>query len=227
MDNVTPVIRKIAILGGTGKEGKGLAFRWAKAGYQILIGSRLLEKAQAAARDIETLLENQYEVSGKVNQEAAQEGDLVVMTVPFSAHRDMLESVKNYVNGKIFVDVTVPLVPPKVTKVQMPPAGSAAQEAQQILGEGVQVVSAFQNISYENLLKDEAMNCDVLVTGSTKAARSAVLGLVKAAGLVGWDAGPLENSVVVEGMTSILIGINRQFGIQNAGIRITNVPGQD
>ncbi len=227
MDNTAPVIKKIAILGGTGKEGKGLAFRWAKAGYQIIIGSRVLEKAQAAARDIETLLDHHYEICGKVNPDAAQEGDLIVMTVPFSAHRDMLENVKGYVDGKIFVDVTVPLVPPKVTRVQMPPAGSAAQEAQQILGEGVRVVSAFQNISYENLLKDEAMNCDVLVCGSTKTARAAVLDLVRAAGLVGWDAGPLENSVVVEGMTSILIGINKQFGIQNAGIRITNVPRND
>ncbi len=227
MDNAAPIIKKIAILGGTGKEGKGLAFRWAKAGYQILIGSRVLEKAQAAARDIEALLDHKFEICGKINPDAAQEGDLIVMTVPFSAHREMLESVKDYVQGKIFVDVTVPLVPPKVTRVQMPPAGSAAQEAQQILGEGVQVVSAFQNISYESLLKDEAMNCDVLVCGTTKAARAAVLDLVRAAGLVGWDAGPLENSVVVEGMTSILIGINRQFGIQNAGIRITNVPGND
>ncbi len=227
MDQEAPVIKKIAILGGTGKEGKGLAFRWAKAGYQIFIGSRLQEKALAAANDIKALLENQFEICGGVNQEIARQGDLIVMTVPFSAHKEMLESVKDYVQGKIFVDVTVPLVPPKVTRVQMPPAGSAAQEAQQILGDGVQVVSAFQNISYENLLKDEAMNCDVLVCGSTKTARTAVLVLVKAAGLVGWDAGPLENSVVVEGMTSILIGINRQFGIQNSGIRITNVPRPD
>jgi len=227
MDNVNPVIKKIAILGGTGKEGKGLAFRWAKAGYQIFIGSRVLEKALAAANDLKALLENQYEICGGLNREVALEGDLIVMTVPFSAHKDMLESVKDYVNGKIFVDVTVPLVPPKVTKVQMPPAGSAAQEAQLILGEGVQVVSAFQNISYENLLKDEEMNCDVLVCGTSKTARAAVLELVRAAGLVGWDAGPLENSVVVEGMTSILIGINKQFGVQNSGIRITNVPRSD
>jgi NADPH-dependent F420 reductase len=224
METVAPAITKIAILGGTGKEGKGLAYRWAKAGYHIFIGSRLQEKAAAAAHDIEMLLGNRYAISSGVNQEVAQKSDLIVMTVPFSAHQEMLQSVKEYVQGKIFVDVTVPLVPPKVTRVQMPAAGSAAQEAQKILGEAVQVVSAFQNISYENLLRDEEMNCDVLVSGSTKAARAAVLELVKAAGLVGWDAGPLENSVVVEGMTSILIGINKQFGIQNAGIRITNVP---
>ena len=227
MDIENPVIKKIAILGGTGKEGKGLAYRWAKAGYKVIIGSRGLEKAVGAANDLKALLGEQGEVSGCFNPDAAVEGDLIVMTVPFSVHKDMLESVKEFVQGKIFVDVTAPLVPPKVTKVQMPPAGSAAQEAQLILGDGVQVVSAFQIISYEHLLKDEEMNCDVLVCGSSKAARTTVLGLVKAAGLVGWDAGPIENSVVVEGMTSVLIGINKQFGVQAAGIRITGVPRPD
>jgi NADPH-dependent F420 reductase len=126
--------------------------------------------------------------------------------------------------GKILIDVTVPLVPPKVTRVQMPPAGSAAQEAQEILGEGTQVVAAFQNISYEHLLHDETVNCDVLVCGSSKAARTKVIELVEAAGLVGFDAGPIENSMVVEGLTSVLIGINKQFGVQSAGIKITGVP---
>lgn len=133
--------------------------------------------------------------------------------------------MKPQLQGKILIDVTVPLVPPKVTRVQMPSAGSAAQEAQQILGEAVQVVSAFQNISYENLLTQEDIDCDVLICGSGKAAREIVLNLVKAAGLVGWDAGPLENSVVVEGLTSILIGINKQFGVKSSGIKITGVSG--
>jgi NADPH-dependent F420 reductase len=126
--------------------------------------------------------------------------------------------------GKILIDVTVPLVPPKVTKVQMPPEGSAAQQAQAILGDATRVVAAFQNISYEHLLNDEDIQCDVLVTGIDKEARSIVLDLVKAAGMVGWDAGPIENSVVIEGMTSVLIGINKQFGVQSAGIKITGVP---
>lgn len=227
MDIENPVIKKISILGGTGKEGKGLAYRWARAGYEIMIGSRVLEKAVSAANDLKALLGENYQISGCLNRDAAMEGDLIVMTVPFSVHKEMLESVKEFVKGKIFVDVTVPLVPPKITKVQMPPAGSAAQEAQLILGDEVQVVSAFQNISYEHLLKDEELNCDILVCGSGKAARTTVLGLVRAAGLVGWDAGPLENSVVVEGMTSILIGINKQFGVLDSGIRITNVPRPD
>ncbi|NPV76768.1 MAG: NADPH-dependent F420 reductase [Anaerolineae bacterium] len=223
-ENEVPEIRTIAIIGGTGKEGKGLAYRWAKAGYRIIIGSRQIEKAQAAAEDVAKLLSDPSVVSGETNPVAAEKGDLVVLTVPFAAHVSMLESIQPYLDGKILVDVTVPLVPPKVTKVQMPPAGSAAQEAQQVLGESVQVVGAFQNISYEHLLNDEEVECDVLVTGSSKAARAAVIRLVEEAGMVGWDAGPIENSVVSEGLTSILIGLNKQYGTDSAGIRITGLP---
>jgi 8-hydroxy-5-deazaflavin:NADPH oxidoreductase len=217
-------IRSIAIVGGTGKEGKGLAYRWVKAGYRVLIGSRQAEKAEAAAADLKALAGADAAVSGHENPFAANAADLVVLTVPYSAHRATLETIKPCMAGKILIDVTVPLVPPKVSKVQMPPAGSAAQEALEILGEGVQVAAAFQNISYEHLLHDEEVTCDVLVTGSSKVARAAALTLVRAAGLVGFDAGPIENSVVVEGLTSILIGINKQFGVQSAGIRITGVP---
>jgi len=223
-DQSASPIHTIAIVGGTGKEGKGLAYRWAKAGYRLLIGSRQAEKAQAAADELHLLLPENAVVEGMANPEAAASADLVVVTVPYAAHRDTFEMLIPFVQGKIVVDVTVPLVPPKVTKVQMPPAGSAAQEAQQILGEGVQVAAAFQNISYEHLLRDEPVECDVLVTGSSKAARAQVLELVKAANLVGWDAGPIENSVVVEGLTSILIGLNKQYGVQSAGVRITGIP---
>lgn len=214
----------IAILGGTGKEGKGLAYRWARTGHKVVIGSRVLEKAEAAAKDLNELLAGQATVSADTNEAAAQNADLVVLTVPFNAHKTMLEGIRSFIQGKILVDVTVPLVPPKVTRVQMPEAGSAAQEAQQILGEDVQVVSAFQNISYEHLLNDEEIECDVLVCGGNKEARRLVIGLVHDAGLVGWDAGPIENAVVAEGLTSILIGINKQHGVASAGIRITGVP---
>lgn len=220
----TMEIKKIAILGGTGKEGKGLAYRWAKAGHTILIGSRSVEKAAAAAEEIQALFVKPVNVIGKTNPDAAQEADLVVLTIPFPAHKTMVESIKSYVQGKIVVDVCVPLVPPKVTKVQMPPAGSASLEAQEILGEDVNVVAAFQNISYENLLKDEEVECDILVCGKGKESRLVVLSLIQDADLVGWDAGPLENSVVVEGLTSILIGLNKQFGVLSSGIRITGVP---
>jgi len=213
----------IAVLGGTGKEGKGLAYRWAQAGYQILIGSRSSEKAVTAASEILELLEGEGSVVGMSNQEAAQQANIVVLTVPFAAHRSTLESVKDHLKGKLLIDVTAPLVPPKVSKVQMPPAGSATQEAKEIVGEGVEVVAAFQSISYEHLLEDGDVDCDVLVTGTSKEARHEAIKLVEAAGLVGWDAGPIENSVVVEGLTSVLININKQYGSTHSGIRITGV----
>lgn len=218
----TPITQTIAILGGTGKEGKGLAIRWAKAGYRVLIGSRAPDKAVTTAHEILDILGSNAFVEGTSNLSAAQTADIVVLTVPYSAHRLTLESVKGALQGKILVDVTVPLVPPKVTKVQMPPDGSAAQEAHLILGENVQVTSAFQNISYENLFGKQ-IECDVLVTGTSKEARAETLKLVTAIGLTGWDAGPIENSVVIEGLTSVLININKQYGSTNAGIKIIGV----
>ena len=222
--NKSPILITIAILGGTGKEGKGLAYRWAKAGYRVLIGSRTLEKASAVVAEILDLLEGKAFIEGDTNFNAANRADIVVITVPYIVHRETLENVKAALQGKLLVDVTVPLVPPKVTKVQVPSAGSAAQEAHQILGENTQVASAFQNISYELLLKDGSIECDVLVTGTSKEARIETLELVSAAGLTGWDAGPIENSIVAEGLTSVLININKQNASTNAGIKITGVP---
>jgi NADPH-dependent F420 reductase len=213
----------IAVLGGTGKEGKGLAYRWAKAGYRIIIGSRTPEKAISTASEINETLDMEASVTGMSNLQAAQQANIIVLTVPYAAHRETLESIRDALSGKLLIDVTVPLVPPKVTTVQMPPAGSAAQEARQILGETVEICTAFQNISYEHLLGEEAIECDVLVTGTSKAARAETIKLVEAASLRGWDAGPLENSVVVEGLTSILIHLNKQYGTRHAGIKITGV----
>lgn len=215
---------RIALLGGTGKEGKGLAFRWAKAGYEVVIGSRQIEKAQIAADELNLLLGKvKNPITGLQNFQAADWCDIAVLTVPFAAHQAILAELKDCLNGKILIDVTVPLVPPKVSKVQLPPAGSAALEARDILGEGIQVVSAFQNISYERLMEDADIDCDVLVTGTSKDARRIVLELIEKAGMVGWDAGPIENSVVAEGLTSVLIGLNSQFGIHNSGIKITGI----
>ncbi len=218
-----PLMLTIAVLGGTGKEGKGLAYRWAKAGYQVLIGSRTPEKAVTVASEILEMLDGSGSVVGMSNPEAAQQANIAVLTVPYAAHRSTLESVKDVLQGKLLIDTTVPLVPPKVSKVQMPPAGSAAQEAKEIVGDGVEVVSAFQNVSFKHLLGEANVECDVLVTGSSKNARLEALKLVEAAGLTGWDAGPIENSVIAEGLTSVLIYINKQYGSTYAGIKITGV----
>jgi len=218
-----PLLLTIAVLGGTGKEGKGLAYRWAQAGYKVLIGSRSSERAVSVASEIMELLEGSSSIVGTSNLEAAQLADIVVLTVPYASHRETLESVKDVLKGKILVDVTSLSVPPMVTKVLMLPAGSATQEAREIVGEGVEVVAAFQSISHKHLLTDEDVDCDVLVTGTSKDARAEVLKLVEAAGLIGWDAGPIENSVVVEGLASVLRYINKQYGSTYAGVKITGV----
>jgi NADPH-dependent F420 reductase len=216
--------KTIGIIGGTGKEGKGLAYRWAKAGFTVFIGSRQFDKAQNAAADVNRLLGVEEQVKGIENEEVAKISDLLVITVPYAAHTSMCEFVKPYAQGKIVIDVTVPLVPPKVSRAQMPPEGSATKQAQLIMGENVQVVAAFQNISYEHLLEDEPVECDVIVCGGKKAAREIVISLVEAAGLVGWDGGTVENAMVIEGFTSILIGLNKQYAVSSAGIQITGIP---
>lgn len=215
----------VSILGGTGKEGKGLAYRWALAGVNVIIGSRSREKAEIAASEVRELCKEQRgaNISGLDNRSAALEADIIVLTVPYVAHQAILEEIKPLVAGKILLDVTVPLMPPKVSKVQMPKAGSALQEAKDILGENTLVASAFHNVSYEKLLNGEEIECDVLVCGENKDVRTIILSLVELAGLTGWDAGPIENSVVAEGLTSVLIGINRQFGVTSAGIKICGV----
>ena len=217
------ILMSIAVLGGTGKEGKELVFRWAKAGYRLFVGSRSPERAQVTSRELTDLLDGNASIEGLSYEEAAQRADIVVLAVPYAAHNEILESVRANIQGKILIDVSVPLVPSKITKVQMPPAGSAAQEAQQILGEGVEVCTAFQNISHENLANPAEIECDVLVTGTSREARRETLKLVAAAGLTGWDAGPIENSVVVEGLTSLLIYINKQYNSTHAGFKITGV----
>jgi NADPH-dependent F420 reductase len=214
---------KIAILGGTGKEGKGLGYRWAVAGHQVIIGSRQKEKAELAVSDLLAMRPGLVNISGADNLTAAKEADVVVLTVPYSAHADMCELIKEHVQKKLVIDVTVPLVPPKVSKVQMPPAGSATMEARAVLGEDVRLGAAFQNISYEHLLNDKEVHCDVLVTGDSKVTREEIIRLVNDVGLIGWDAGPIENSVVVEGLTSVLIGLNKKHGVADAGIKITGI----
>ncbi|MGB8253181.1 MAG: NADPH-dependent F420 reductase [Anaerolineaceae bacterium] len=222
-DDKTLTEKKIAIIGGTGKEGKGLAVGWLKAGFHIIIGSRQVEKAQTAVGEIKGLLGETDHLTGMVNADAATAADFVVVTVPFGAHRDTMQMLKPLVAGKLIIDVTVPIQPPKVTVVKLPPEGSAGLETRAILGEDVDIVTAFQNISYEKLMAGEVKDCDVLVCGSSKSTRAIGIQLAEAIGFTAWDAGPLENSVVMEGLTPILIGINIRNGVSSAGIKITGV----
>ncbi len=213
----------LAILGGTGKEGKGMAWRWAKAGYPLIIGSRQREKARRTAAEIRQMVQDDTApVRGMSNAEAAARADIVVIAVPYAAHRPTLEAIREAMQGKILVDVTVPLVPPKVTKAQMPPAGSAALEAQQILGANVAVVDAFQNIAHQVFWEEES-DCDVLVAGKGKKNRQIVMQLVEDAGFRALDAGPIENTAVIEGLTSVLIYLNKTYGSHKIGLRITGI----
>lgn len=213
------LILTLAILGGTGKEGQGLAYRWAKAGYHVIIGSRTPPKAEGVAAELNERLGSEM-IRGAANSDAASECDIAVLTVPYSAHQSTLEALKPALMGKILVDVTVPLDPAAPATLNQPEAGSAAQEAKAILGAGTRVAAAFQNVSHVHLREDGPVPCDVLVCGEDAEARDQVLQLVEAAGLAGWDAGPLENAVVVEGLTSVLVGINKRYGMKHAGIRI-------
>jgi hypothetical protein len=220
---MTDKIRSIAILGGTGDLGGGLARQWSRAGFKILIGSRTLDKGLAAASKLVAEFPD-LNVTGHDNVTAAELADLVVLTVPFTHQLSTLESVSQALGGKVLIDVTVPLVPPKVGTVQLPEAGSAAEQAQNYLGENVSVVSAFQNVGAMHLQEDHAIACDVLVTGNKREARQTVIDLVQALGLKGWHAGPLANAAAAEAMTSVLISINRHHKINGAGIVITGEP---
>ena len=162
-------------------------------------------------------------VSGMTNADAAKAADIVLMTIPWSNHTAMLEEIKPHVAGKIVIDSTVPLVPPRVARVQLPPSDSAAVAAQAALGADVRVVAAFQNVAAEKLAKDMVIDCDVLVCGDKPEDRAVVIALCKDAGLRGLHAGPLANATAAEALTSILIGINRTYKVEGAGIRITGI----
>ncbi|MBC6937799.1 MAG: NADPH-dependent F420 reductase [Chloroflexi bacterium] len=214
----------IAVLGGTGKEGSGLAKRWALAGYSVIIGSRDAERARARAGEMNAEIGGDY-LSGASNADAAALADVVVLSVPYAAHKDTLQGVKNEVAGKVLVDLTVPLQPPQVRTVHLPEGKAAALEAQALLGDSVRVVAAFQNVSAGEL-NDPAhiVDCDVLVCGDKAEDKSLVIKLVEAVGMRGIDAGPLANAVAVESLTPVLLYINRAYGIKGAGIRITGLP---
>lgn len=214
----------VAVLGGTGKEGSGLAARWALNGYQVIIGSRDAARAASHAAELNAALGGSY-LEGRDNAAAAAAADIVVLSVPYSAHQATIESVQAHLDGKILVDLTVPLNPPKVRTVHLPAGKAAALEAQVYVGAAVRVVAAFQNVSAEKLAQPDApVDCDVLVCGDDEAAKADVMRLADAAGMRGIDAGPLANAVAVEALTPVLLYINRKYSIKGAGIRITGLP---
>ena len=216
--------KAIAILGGTGKEGSGLALRWAHAGHRVIIGSRSPERARDTAASINARI-GSSRAEGSDNLAAAQSGEIVVLAVPYAAQLATLQEVSAALGGKILVDVTVPLVPPQVGRVQLPDGGSAVVKAQAMLGERVRVVSAFQNVSAELLSEiGKPVDCDVLVCGDNRDARAEVIALANDAGMRAFHAGPLANSAVAEALTSVLITINRQYKVKHSGIVITGLP---
>ncbi len=217
------ILVTLAVLGGTGKEGSGLAMRWAINGYKVIIGSRNAERAVSRATELNEQLGGDY-LEGQDNVTATQRADIVVLSVPYSAHKSTLEGVKVHLSGKILVDVTVPLQPPAVRKVHVPDGYSAGLEAQTILGDNVRVVSAFQNVSAVKIKQvDTEVDCDVLICGDDDDAKNQVIAMVKAAGMRGLDAGGLANSVATEALTPVLLYINKKYGVKGAGIQITGI----
>ena len=214
---------RIAILGGTGALGGALAANLAKAGHEIWIGSRDPEKARVAAAALAEARPGASFFSGDL-EACAQGADLCILTVPYAAHAETLTRVKDRLSGKILIDTTVPLRPPRLGTVQLPPSGSAAVDAQALLGPGVRVVSALQNVSAPKLAAGQAVDCDVLVAADDAEAAAAVCDLLKEIGLRAWHVGPLANSAAAEALTSVLIFMNRHYKSPGAGIRITGLP---
>ena len=215
---------KIAILGGTGDQGPGLALRLALAGEDVIIGSRAKEKAEKVAEELNAEL-GAKKIQGTDNVQAAAAAEIVMMTVPYSAHLPTLETVKTQLQGKIFIDVSVPLDPENPRKMKMPPAGSATEEAQEFLGEGTKVVAAFQNVA-AHLLRDPKhhIDCDILVCGNDVEAKKVVIGLISKMGMKGYNVGTADGARVVEGLTSILIRLNISNKVKGAGIHLTGLP---
>lgn len=216
MTDSAPVI---AVIGGTGDLGSAIARRLVKAGERVVIGSR--DPAKAADMASRLAAEADRVVGAGSNADVASQAQIVILTVPFASQESTLRDIAAGVAGKIVVDTTVPLVPPKVMRVQLPSEGSAAVRAQKLLGEGVTVVSAFHNVAAHKLATDAVVECDVLVFGDERAAREQVLRLVSQCGLRGLHGGALVNAAAAEALTSVLIFLNKTYAVDGAGVRIT------
>ena len=216
---------RISIIGGTGALGSGLALRCAMGGHEVLIGTRDPNRGVESIADIKVRLGKDgasASLQTMSNLEAAEAGEIVILAVRFPNQRETLELIRPAVQGKILIDTTVPLVPPKVMRVQLPAQGSAAQIAQKILGDGVRVVSAFQSVAAHHLASMGDVPCDVLVSGDDREAREAVIALARDIGLQAFHAGPLCNAAAAEALTSVLIFLNKEYHTQS-GIRLTGI----
>jgi 8-hydroxy-5-deazaflavin:NADPH oxidoreductase len=207
----------IAILGGTGKEGRGLALRWASNGYQVIIGSRQEEKALGVADELNQILGKDL-ILGMENSQAASQADINVLTVMASAHEPAVKSLKDALRGKILVDATARI---KFPNPKPPEPPSAARLAQDVLGDEVQVVAAFQNIpasSLQDLKKD--LDSDVLVCADQREAADQVSELIRGAGMNAYYVGDLDMAVTLEGITAVLVYLNKYNDIKHASIKI-------
>ncbi|MGB5348078.1 MAG: NADPH-dependent F420 reductase [Polyangiales bacterium] len=214
---------RIGIVGGTGREGRGLAVRWSKAGHDVFIGSRQAQKGAAKAAELSG--EFGVSIQGADNIAACEHAELILVTVPYGAHRPTFDSIKDVVGDKVIVDITVPLQPPKVRSVHLPEGQAAALEARALLNEDARLVAALHHISSEHLGDPEyTFDCDVLVCGDDKDARATVISLVADLGLRGIDAGVLKNAIALESITPVLLHINRRYKSVGSGIRITGIP---
>ena len=218
--NNSSLLLSVAILGGTGKEGSGLALRWARAGYFVIIGSRSAERAGQTAHEINTHL-SMDNTQGMDNESACKAADIVILTVPPEAQLDTLSSVKSLLAGKILVDATARVD----AKDPKPPTGrSAAREAQDLLGADVRVVAAFQNVPAHALKKlDVELASDVMVCGDDPEARMQVVKLAEAAGMQAYEAGGLDNGIVVEGLTALIIAMNKRYKSKVGGVRVSGI----
>ena len=212
---------KIAVVGGTGKEGSGMALRWAKAGHEVFIGSRDGERAQAKAGELNARIGGN--IQGGDNPWAVAQATVVVLSVPYDAHRATLESLKPSLDGKIMIDVTVPLKPPKIRTVQLPAGQAAALEAQALLGAGTPVVAALHHVSSVHLLDlEHAVDCDVLACSDDAKALELAVSLIQDLGVRAFNAGALANAIALESLTPVLLHLNKQYKT-SAGIKLTGV----
>ena len=213
---------KIAILGGTGKEGAGRAMRWAAAGHDIIIGSRDTERAKAKATELRART-GRLTIIGHTNTESAALGDVVVLTLPADGLATTLPGVRSACRGKVVISTVVALTFGGGRLFNLPPAGSSAEEAQALLPEA-RLVAAFHHIAAHALAEGEAdIDCDVLLCGHDAAAKETVAELARSMRLRPIDVGPLTNAGPVEGITALLATIKRRDKLKNAGIRITGM----